>query len=93
MSKIHSHTELVLSKNARHRSIGSEGVVMRQQEGEVMVVNQMGTDILNQLEQETRADEIIASLDKEYDVDIGILQNDVFHYLNELYSLNVIEIV
>jgi hypothetical protein len=82
---------LKLTKNVRHRSIGDEGVLLRQTEGEVVLINELGTRILEHIEKGSLVDRMIAMLEKEYDVSSENLQNDTTEFLQQLIDLDVIE--
>lgn len=86
-------TIFVIAANIRHRRIFDEGVVLRQAEGEVLVVNDSAVEILDLIDGKTSVRELLNRLMDLYDTDADGLQQDVSLYLQELAELGVLESV
>ena len=74
----------------RFRKVGDEGVVISMQDGRVLVVNEIGLYILDQIKQKREFDEIVGSITSEYDVNADQARADVLHYLDVLTEEKVI---
>ena len=77
--------------DVRFRAIGGEGVIVRQDAGQAVVVNAVGSRILELLRDGLSAAEVIARLREEYDVGGAELEQEVMLYLDELQAAGVIE--
>lgn len=86
-------TDMVLKRCAdtRYRTIGDEGVVVRQTAGEVLVLNEIGVRVLELLEGTMPVSGLLNALDAEYEIDRPTLERDVLAYLQELVDAGVIE--
>lgn len=91
MKNISANALLALTSDARHRTIGMEGVVVRQKDGEVMVVNEVGTRLLDMISNGSTISDLVSTLAGEFDVDEYQLKMDIIAYLEELMELNVVE--
>lgn len=91
MHTIDSDTIFVVAANIRHRRIFDEGVVLRQADGEVLVVNDSAVEILDRIDGKTSVQQMLNSMMDVYDTDADGLQQDVSLYLQELLELGVIE--
>lgn len=80
-----------LKSDVRYRSIADEGVVLRQDEGEVLVVNGVGVRIVELIGEGTSLAQILATLENEYTVETGQLMTDVMSYLTALEEAGVLE--
>ncbi len=74
----------------RWRKVGNEGVVLNQDEGEVLVLNELGVRIVELFEQGLSLDLLHARLLAEYDVDATVLDTDINRYIDELIKANVV---
>lgn len=77
--------------DARYRNVGGEGVVVRQEAGEVLVVNEVGARVLDLVDAQTPVDALVDALAAEYDADRATLERDVAAYLRELVDAGIIE--
>jgi hypothetical protein len=78
-------------RDVRFRTIGAEGVVIRQEAGEVLVVNEVGARVLALLDGQLAVEELLAQLAAEFDVDLQQLREDLAGYLDELVAAGVLE--
>ena len=58
--------------------------------GDTHFIEEIGIDILNQIDGETDIDDLINSLSTIYDVDIEVIKKDVYDFINELIDKKVI---
>lgn len=78
-------------RDVRFRTIADEGVIVRQEAGEAIVVNEVGTRILELLRDGLATSQVIERLKDEYEVGDAELAEHVTRYLNELEAAGVIE--
>lgn len=77
--------------DVRFRTIADEGVIVRQEAGEAIVVNEVGARILELLRDGLATSQVIDRLKEEYEVKEAELGEHVTHYLTELERAGVIE--
>ena len=77
--------------DARYRSVGGEGVVVRQTVGEVLVLNEVGVRVLDLLAAGTPVADVVTALIAEYEVDQATVEPDVLRYIQELLDAGIIE--
>jgi hypothetical protein len=77
--------------DARYRNIGGEGVVVRQTVGEVLVLNEVGVQILDLLATGNPVHRVVEALAADYEVDAATAERDVLGYARELLEAGVIE--
>lgn len=75
----------------RFRVIAGEGVIIRQNVGEAIVVNEVGARILELLREDMSTLDLIEKMALEFDVGRDELKQDVYPYLAELESAGVVE--
>jgi hypothetical protein len=75
----------------RFRTVGAEGVVVRQDTAEVIAVNDVGASILALLRTEQSVGEIVDALLLEYEIDRDTLRRDVETFLTQLEEAGVVE--
>ncbi len=80
-----------LKSDVRYRSIADEGIVLLQDEGEVLVVNGVGVRIVELIGEGSTLPQILTALETEYDVEPEQLRTDVRTYLAELEDAGVLE--
>ena len=80
-----------LRSDVRHRSIADEGIVLRQDEGEVLVVNGVGVRVVELIGERSSLPQILATLETEYAVEPDQLKTDVMAYLTALEEAGVLE--
>ena len=89
---IESAASFTKRADSRYRRIGTEGIVVRQGAGEVMVLSEVGARILEMLASGLDVAALLRALAGEYDVDPTTLERDVVAYLQELLDAEVIEL-
>lgn len=67
-----------------------EGIFVLQDAGEVLVVNEIGAFIVEQLKGERSLDEVVASMTKRYAVDADRARSDATSLLDELLRAGAI---
>jgi elongation factor P hydroxylase len=77
--------------DVRFRALDDEGIVVRQQAGEVIVLNAAGTRVIELVAAGASGASIVDQLEQEYDTDRATLERDVAAHLAELLEANVIE--
>ena len=82
-----------LQADVRFRVVGDEGVIIRQTDGEVLSVNQLGGEILTLIQQSQNFGEIVAALSRQYNAESQIIIQDTQDYLEELLSSQVIKVL
>lgn len=80
-----------LSDNTRHRTIVHEGIVVLQSEGEVIVVNEIATKVIEAITSGQTSSELTERLLGEHDIDSHQLWRDIGHFLKEMMELRIIE--
>lgn len=78
-------------RDVRFRTVGEEGVLVRQEAGEVLVVNEVGARVIALLDGERTVGELLATLAEEFDVAPEQLRRDVAEYLEQLVAAGVLE--
>jgi pyrroloquinoline quinone biosynthesis protein D len=78
-------------RDARYRNVAGEGLVVRQSVGEVLVLNDVGTRVLDLLEAGAAIGAVVDALSLEYEVDRAVLEQDVAAYLAELLDAGIVE--
>jgi Coenzyme PQQ synthesis protein D (PqqD) len=79
--------------DVRFRRLPPEGVVVRQSDPEVLVVNDVGAAILERIDGEAAVGRLVDAVADEYDVDRPALERDVSAFLAELEEGRIIESV
>lgn len=80
-----------IGADTRHRKVGREGIVLRQREGEVVVVNEIAARVLDYIGEGLDVAGMVEALHREYDVDQETLASDIASYLGELEQMGAIE--
>jgi hypothetical protein len=77
--------------DVRFRIVADEAVVVRQEDAEVLAVNEVGASILELLDSRRSVRAVMDVLLEQYDVDPGQLETDVERFLRELRDAGVIQ--
>ncbi len=85
------HTSYQTCADVRFRVIAGEGVIIRQEAGEAIVVNEVGARILKLLSEGMSATTLVDRIAQEFDVEKDDLARDVDRYVSELVAANVVE--
>jgi len=80
-----------LRSDVRYRVIGDEVVVVCQENAEVLVLNDVGTRVLQLVAEAMSAGDVVEKLLEEYEVDRRRLEIDVASVLAELVEAGVLE--
>lgn len=80
-----------VSPDVRYRVIDDEAVVVRQGEGDVLVLNEVAARVLQLVGEGLSPSEIGDRLSSEYEAPEAAIRNDVDRFLEELVTLHVIE--
>jgi hypothetical protein len=82
---------LRLRREVRFRNVGGEGVVLRQEAREVLVVNGVGARVLELLDGRRSVAEVAAVLREERDAPPEAIERDVGAFVDELLAAGVVE--
>ena len=85
-----NNAKLKLHSRVRHRRVGDDGVVVCMHNGTVLVVNEVGSFIIEKLMETSDSEQIIASLCLQFDVNDAQARFDFEHYINHLKDKNVV---
>lgn len=77
--------------DVRFRVIAGEAVVLRQEEAEVLVLNEVGARILELADGSHSAKAIVDTLESEFEVERAELESDVETFLGDLVEADVLE--
>ena len=77
--------------DVRYRLIREEAVVLKQEEGETLVLNEVASRILQLLEEEKSVEEIAELLLAEFEVEPEDLLADVASFTTELVEAGIVE--
>jgi hypothetical protein len=80
-----------VSSHVRFRVIDDEAVVVRQCEGDVLVLNHVAARVLQLVGEGLAPDEIVDRVTGEYEAPEHAVRSDVERFLSELVELHVIE--
>jgi hypothetical protein len=80
-----------LRSDVRYRLVHGEAVILRQEDGEVIVLNEMGTAMIQHLDQGETVEQMIEGLEKVYDNGGDKLVQDALAFVAELRSAGVVE--
>jgi coenzyme PQQ biosynthesis protein PqqD len=88
-----THTTFVpsLGDDIRFRLIDGEAVVVRQNEGEILVLNGVGSRILQLIDGERSIQAIVDQLAEEYEVEPVVLEGDVLDFSESLRKSGIID--
>jgi hypothetical protein len=80
-----------LIPRVRHRAVGEEGVLVHLDSGRVIVVNEVGHYIVQQLDQPMRREALVAALVAEFEVSAEQAEADLDLFLGELGNEQLVE--
>lgn len=80
-----------LASRVRHRAVGEDGVLVHLDSGRVIVVNEVGLFIVQQLEQAMTREELVSSVAAEFDISADRAASDLDLYLGELDDEQLLE--
>ena len=79
--------------DVRYRNVGGEGVVILQDAGEVLAVNELGVRVLELMDESLSIAEIVGRLLEEFDAERADVEEDVSEFVRELLEIGVVEVV
>jgi len=82
-----------LCKDVRYRIIDGEAVVVRQDAGEVVVLNPVGARVLDLVRELDAVTRILDGMMREYDAPPESIERDVLGFLQELLDTRVIDVM
>jgi hypothetical protein len=85
--------QIRLTSQVRHRAVGDEGVLVHLENGRVLVVNEVGLFIVQQLESQQDRTTLAAKIAAEFDVSAEQALSDLNEYLSELEKEDILEIL
>ncbi len=91
MSNPENSETIGLSSRMRHRAVGDDGVLVHLDNGRVIVVNEVGLHIVQQLATPQTKQALIDSISTHFDVDVEQAEADLELYLAELDKEQVLE--
>jgi hypothetical protein len=80
-----------IAPDVRYRVIDDEAVVVRQREGDVLVLNQVAARVLQLVDENLSPTEIGDRVVEEYEAPAKAIREDVERFLDELEKLDVLE--
>lgn len=83
--------QLSLTSQVRYRAVGDEGVLVHLENGRVIVVNEVGLFIVQQLDSPRTRHELITAMSLEFEVTENQAQSDLEVYLAELDNEQVLQ--
>ncbi|WP_456380101.1 PqqD family protein [Thiolapillus sp.] len=83
-------TVLQLSSDVRQTRVGDEGVILRQDDGEILVVNEVAIRFVELIDGDRGMDELTDLLLQEYEVERDILVSDLAEYACELLNQGIL---
>ena len=91
MENVDYSSYLKLSSSVRYRQIDNQGVLVQLGTGRVIVVNQLGLEIVKSLSSGTTKEKLIETVLQEYGVEYQQAASDIDRYLETLSSEDVLE--
>lgn len=88
---INQDTIFQLRPDVRYRCIHGEGVVVRQGDAEILIINKVAVETIDLLDSEKPVSAIVDELLQKFEVDRQSLESDLDSYLGELLDANIIE--
>ncbi len=77
--------------DVRFRVVGDEAIVVRQEDAEVIALNEVGASVLALLDSRRSVRDVLDALVEQYDVDRNSLATDLTRFLAELRDAGVVE--
>ena len=75
----------------RFRPIGDEGVVIRQDAAEALVISDVGARFLELLDPPAKIGKVVEQMLEEYDVERESLETDLGVFLSEMLEAGIVE--
>lgn len=77
--------------DVRYRVVDRQAVVIRQNDGEAVLLNEVGARVLGLIEERNPVGRLIDRMAEEFDVDRAVLERDVLAFLQELEDTGIAE--
>jgi len=74
-------------------AISDSGFLFLASTGETFTVNESGKAIIKLLQQKKEKTEIFSELEKEFDIESGLLEQDYDDFITQLKSFSLIEVI
>lgn len=83
--------QIMLTSQVRYRAVGGDGVLVHLENGRVIVVNEVGLFIVQQLDSPRTSHQLAAAISLEFEVTENQAKSDLEVYLAELDNEQVLE--
>ncbi len=84
MHETASNETISLTDQVRFRAVGEDGVLVHLESGRVVVVNEVGLHIVQQLNESRTRSELTSSIESEFEVSTTQAETDLEAFLAEL---------
>lgn len=74
-------------------AISDSGFLFLASTGETFTVNESGKAIIKLLQQKKEKEEIFSEIEKEFDIEAGLLEKDYEDFINQLKNFSLIEVI
>ena len=91
MRESQANERLALAPRLRYRAVGEDGVVVHLDSGRVIVVNEVGLYIIQQLKEPMTRRSLIDAIVKEFNVAAPEAEQDLEQYLQELEAEQLLQ--
>ena len=91
MKEMREDSKFKLLADVRFRVVDDDGVIIRQSEGEVILVNELGGQILTLIQQQQSLTDIVAALKARYSAEPTEVMEDTRAFLKEMLTSQVID--
>jgi hypothetical protein len=91
MHKANPDDRIALSRRLRYRAVEAEGVLVHLDSGRVIVVNEVGLFIIEQLSKPMTRRGLVTAICGEFEVEAPEAERDLRRYLDELAAEQVLE--
>jgi hypothetical protein len=86
-----NNKQISLTSQVRYRTVGDDGVLVHLENGRVIVVNEVGLFIVQQLNSPKTRQELAVAISHEFEVTENQAESDLEVYLAELDNEQVLE--
>ena len=90
---IEDRTLLERRSDVRYRVLDGQAVVVVQESWEAVVLNELGTRILEMIDGRTTVEELLKQLAASYEVNRDELRRDVLSYLTDLVKAGILKTI
>ena len=93
LSPLESSPQLRIRSDVRYRLIDGEAIVLRQELGEALVLNEVGARILQLADKLADLPTVLSTLEQEFDAGPGEIEADCREFVAGLTQLGILETV